>query len=492
MTRSLVTTICILFFAFTDRAADPIVVSVSTTRPSAEISPHMIGLSYETSLMLPNAEGKHFFRSDNTALLNVFKTLGVKSLRIGGNSVDAAKIAVPSDDDVTSFFDFAKAADVKVIYSVRLQAPTTAPSDLAVNVDSASHIAKLIHDKYADQMDCFAIGNEPSYYKDDNYAGYIPKWKAVRDAILAVYPDAKFCGPDQNPSPELDKTMAHDFGNADGHLVQITQHSYPLGCAYKNYKEKDVTKLIPFDAADSREKMLAPAAYKTYEKIQKGIAGAIDGTPVAYRLSETNSYWFSGLKGASDSYASALWSVDYIYWWASHGIDGMNFHTGDRTGVDITLPCRYAVFVTAADGYEVRPLGYGLKLFGLGGQGTMIPATVTAAADQNLVAYATTEGKTVSVTLVNKAHGTSATEQSVQIVLDTPAGDSAAHIIYLRGKNDDISGGSADVTLGDAAIKEDGSWNGNWSAVPASAVNNNVITVTMPPASAAVVKIPVR
>ena len=348
----------ILFSVCLNVAAGPVSVYVKTSQPGMEISPNTIGLSYETSLMLPDTNGVHYFRPDNKPLIAVFKTLGVKNLRIGGNSVDAPNVPLPSEADVKVFFEFARAAGVKVIYSVRLEDPNSqsitnadlspTPGSIA-NAWLAARFAKLIHNRYADVLDCFAIGNEPDYFQD--YTLYSNRWKAIHDAIVAVYPDAKFCGPDQNPSPELDKKMVRDFANASGGLRMITQHSYPFGCAYKNPQVgKDITKLVPFGAAESREKMLSPAAYDTYQTIYKGIAGAIGRSSVCFRLTEANSFWSSGLKGASDSYAAALWAVDYLYWWADHGAEGINFHTGDRTGGGSSMVCRYAAFVTSGRG----------------------------------------------------------------------------------------------------------------------------------------------
>ncbi|HEX9047361.1 MAG TPA: hypothetical protein VF988_10070, partial [Verrucomicrobiae bacterium] len=168
-------------------AAPPVTVSVKTAGAGREVSPLMAGLSYETSLMLPDANGVHYFRADNKPLIAVFKTIGVKSLRIGGNSVDAPTIPLPCEADVTNFFEFAKAAGVKVIYSVRLEESTNSgalpPSTDTSNAATAAKVARLIHERYAEVLDCFAIGNEPNYFKTNNYAPYPPKWKAIHDAI---------------------------------------------------------------------------------------------------------------------------------------------------------------------------------------------------------------------------------------------------------------------------------------------------------------------
>jgi hypothetical protein len=180
-----------------------------------------------------------------------------------------------------------------------------------------------------------------------------------------------------------------------------------------------------------------------------------------------------------------LWAVDYLHWWTSHGADGMNFHTGDRTGGDVSLPCRYAAFVTSAHGYEARPLAYGMKLFDLGGHGKQL--TITNSASTNLVAYATLDSNTIFVTLLNKAQGTSDENSKIQIKLDAPIDDSNAQAIFLQAKNGDIGTGSSGVTLGGGSIKEDGTWNGNWS--PVKITNNKFIAISMPPASAAVVRV---
>ena len=46
-------------------AARPVTISVNTSQPGARIPQNALGLSYETSLMLPDAHGVHYFRPDN-------------------------------------------------------------------------------------------------------------------------------------------------------------------------------------------------------------------------------------------------------------------------------------------------------------------------------------------------------------------------------------------------------------------------------------------
>src|SRR5262245_6504818 len=81
-------------------------LAIDTQKPGSEISHDAIGLSYETSLMLPNTNGVRYFRPNNKPLVQMFQTLGIKSLRIGGNSVDAEMILIPGEKDIRSFFEF--------------------------------------------------------------------------------------------------------------------------------------------------------------------------------------------------------------------------------------------------------------------------------------------------------------------------------------------------------------------------------------------------
>lgn len=464
--------------AFAQSTKKPITIKLNTTKTGREIPPEILGLSYETKDILPDEAGKYYFSPDNKALLKIFKIIGIKVLRIGGNSVDASNIAIPKAEDIHSLFKFAKAANVKVIYSVRLQDGEP---------EAAQKAAKIIYTNYKELLESFSIGNEPSYYKE--YDVYKEKWIPIRDAILKVYPDARFCGPDQNPDVERLKEIAADFGTTEGHLVELTQHSYPFGCSYNNYLEKDVNKLQPVEKDPAREKMLNPDAYAIYEEILQGMEEVTKGTSLSFRLSETNSYWFSGLEGVSDSYASALWGLDYLHWWASHGVSGLNFHTGDITGGSIRLPCRYAAFVSSDKGFEARPIAYGMKLFGMGSDGKTIPAEITNSSGSNIVAYATVnEEKTVYLTIINKEYK-STEARKILIKTDNPLKGTKVRFIALGAENNDIAAGSNSVTIGGAAIKADGSWKGKWQKVPTSDINNNEISVTIPPASGLLIKI---
>src|SRR5436305_3378260 len=138
--------------------ATKVSVQLDATNPGAAIPSDFSGLGFEVNLLLPDTTGKHYFRPDNQPLLNLFHTLGIKSLRLGGNTSDRDVRRLPTEADLDSLFTFARAAGVKVIYCLRLHNGDP-------NVDAQT--VKYIMDRYAPQVDCFSIGQEPSAYPVD-------------------------------------------------------------------------------------------------------------------------------------------------------------------------------------------------------------------------------------------------------------------------------------------------------------------------------------
>ncbi|WP_162025860.1 MULTISPECIES: hypothetical protein [unclassified Lentimonas] len=488
--RNVISLCSVLLSVTVNAAPAPVTVSVTTSQPGHVISPTSIGVSYEIELLEPENGELPYFRPDNKPLVAMFKTLGIKNLRLGGNTLDYTKKTGANEEQIASVFEFAKAAGAEVIYSVRLKDTNQKgePEAPNFNIDYAAKAARFIRAEYPDVLDSFAIGNEPYYYKDWDI--YSAKWKAIRDAIVAEYPEAVFSGPDHNPNEELDNNMVREFSNGTGPLVKIARHFYPFGCAYENPRRAKGEELIPKNEVESRELMLSSSLHTKYGNVYKRItqAQALSDADVSYRLTESNSFSMSGLKDVSDSYASALWGLDYLCWWAAHESEGIDFHTGDKTsGAGM---CKYAVFVTSGNGYEARPLAYGMKMFDIGGHGKMLPIENSA---KDLAVYATLNDDLVAVTLINKEHGDEAEEQLVKIKLDTAVDAATAEIIFLRGRNNDIAGGSADVTLGGVQINEDGTWDGEWSPLSEfGVIQGDELEVKMPPASAAVVRVAIR
>lgn len=449
-------------------AQSPVTLTVDTKAAGIPIPDDFAGLSFEMQYVLPDTNGAYFFSPKNRPLIAMFQTLGIKNLRVGGNTADRPGVAVPGPADVDSLFAFARAAGVKVIYTLRLH------QNSATN---AVPIAEYIQQHYPAQLACFAIGNEPDVFTKD-YSVYRDEWKKYVAAITAVAPEAKFCGPCATPTRVAwSRQFADEFAKS-GLLKYITQHDYPGG------DSRRATNVVA-----ARDKMLSPAWLNHYEKFYNAFAATALSNGLPYRYDEANSFYDGGAKDVSDTFASALWGLDYLHWWAAHQASGVNFHTGDRVAArDMNKPCRYATFWSSSEGYHVHPIGYGIKAFELGGHGSALPLTISNADSVDLTSYAVrSEDKVLLVTIINKEHG----QGGRAIAATINAGDirGRGEVIALDAPGGNIAAKTG-VTLGGAAIADNGSWDGKW--VSLQSVGTNQCTVTVPVASAVVVKLPLQ
>ncbi len=478
MTRCFALPLAFALFAGAVRA-EPIVVTVDPNNAGAEISPDFLGLSYEMSTLLPGADGKYFFRPDNRELIRLFRTLGVKSLRLGGNTADRPSVKVPGKAEIDSLFGFAAAAGVKVLYTLRLNEGETKPAATGpakagsketlkpYDPQADAEIANYILAHYSANLACFIIGNEPDHYYAD-FPSYREAWERFAGAITA--PEAKFCGPSTTPGRVA---WAGDFARelGAGHRVAfISQHEYAAGSGRTA------------NVAAAREKLLSSKIEQAYQKLYDAFVPAVLGAGQHYRLEECNSLSNGGTKGVSDAFAAALWGVDYMYWWAAHGADGVNFHTGGPgSGM------KYSVFVNSSGGNVVHPLGYAMKMFDLGARGRLLPARVNSP-DQNLRAYAVLAADgAVYVTIVNKNYAPDASAVEVDLYAGDEGWKAGPQVIFLLAPGHDVNATSG-LTLGGASIKDDGTWQGTWSPLPASKKVHHFL-LQLPPAAIAVAKI---
>ena len=450
----------------------PIVtLTISTQPPSPAINPDFTGLSFEMQYVLPDSHGHHFFSPANHRLIATFKQLGIKSLRVGGNTADRPTLPTPSESDVDNLFAFARAAGVKVIYTLRLNAG---------DINAATRMANYITRHYPEQLDCFAIGNEPNVFSKQ-FAPYLEEWKRYATAIIAPTnsPNARFCGPSTSPGHESwAASFANAFGN-HGTLSLVTQHDYPGGDARR-----------ATNATVACDKILSPAIDEHYAKFAANFVPAALSNALPYRLEEANSFYDGGAADVSDTLASALWALDYQWWWLTHGASGVNFHTGDKVAArDENKPCRYAVFWTVPDGYNIHPLGYALKLFSMGARGHLQTLEITNDDNLNVAAYAAVSNDhDLYITLINREHGDAS--RTAEFRLSTGRIKSAktqCRLIRLGAPENDVAAKSY-VTLGGAEIQNDGTWNGKWTTL-SRPDRGGTLSIQLPPASAALVEI---
>jgi hypothetical protein len=464
----------------TPAAGSPVTITLEAQHPGAAVPAEFSGLSFETSLLLPNENGVHYFRPDNQPLITLFHTLGIRSLRIGGNTGDRDWKRSPGNADIDSLFAFAGAAQVKVIYCLRLHNG---------NPQEDAATAKYIMDRYAAQVTGFSIGQEPSAYPvaavDDRpatermgaahekyqYSAYATDWKRFAEAIIAAVPDVKFCGPGVHNNADWARKFMADFGH-DHHVAIITEHLYAGGAGGK----------VPSPEI-GRDRMLGDDFVRAYQKLYDGFVPLAVSNGLPYRLEEVNNYFNGGATNVSNTFASALWGLDYLWWWAEHGAAGLNFHTGDRVAAGSVLrPSKYTAFYSTTNGFDVRPLGYGLAAFALGSHGRLIPVTTDNPDRLNLSAYAVIgDDQSVWLTIINKEHGPAVRDATISLGQNGP-GFASGQIISLTAPNNDVAATTGE-TLGEVGIQNDGRWEGKWAPVGGSAVD-------VPPGSAVIVRMP--
>ena len=445
-------------------------ITIADKPDGSVIEPRFLGLSYEISQILPGKD-HYYFNTNDQALVNIFKTLGIKSLRVGANAVDDTNMAVPQEKDIDNFFGFAGLVDAKVIYSFRLKNGDT---------NEAARLATHISTHHADLLDCYSIGNEPNFYIK-TFTDYYAIWKQQYDAILAAVPDAKFIGPSvanappakQNDFPlELANRMSHS-----GHLAEASDHYYFLG------RRNDLEK----DPPTARAALLSDKVHATYETAYENIGAKLAVQTIPYRIDELNNCARGGAKDSSDTYASTLWALDCIHWWAAHHIMGMNFHTGEFLKPDGTFGGPYySAFVheSAGQGLDIRPEAYAYLAFKQGARGQCLPIQLKKGVGYDFDAYAYCDRDgSVYVTLINKTNGDHAKSASVSILLPGNAKAGRPQRMDLKQKDSDPAA-KEKITFGESAIDSQGSWIGQWTEIPNA--NGHKLTVEVAPTSATI------
>jgi len=442
-----------------------VAVTVVADDNASNLPPRFLGLSCEMSMLLPK-NGHFYFDPNDRALVNTFRTLGIKSLRVGANAVDDPRIPVPQEKDIDMLFKFARAAGVKVIYSFRLK-----NGDPSESARLAGYIAT--HD--ADALDCFSIGNEPNFYFN-TFETFFAQWKPHYDAIVKAVPEAQIDGPSASGSYALNLAKVLF---ADGHLAMASDHYYFLGSGRAAEKGPPA----------SRARFLSNRLDGDYERDYAQVGAVLAAQGVPYRIDEMNSCYNGGAKDSSDTYASALWALDCTHWWAAHHILGVNYHTGETVGRDGGFgAANYAAFVHQADGHGIamRPQAYALLAFSQGAHGRPLGVNIQTAPRFDFNAYAYRDHDDfIDVTLINKSFGDEAQTASVSLRLLPGSGSGTWQRMDLVQTNQDVAAKTG-VMLGGASIDSQGIWPGQWEKIKDGDSGN--LTVQVAPASATILR----
>ncbi|KAF0094774.1 MAG: hypothetical protein E1N59_1509, partial [Puniceicoccaceae bacterium 5H] len=410
-------------------AAQGVSLMADYAQPIREIPADFCGLSFETRVLLPDAEGNHYFSPQHQALVAAFRQLGIKSLRVGGNTAERASVPIPDEADIDALFGFARAAGIQVIYTVRMDGNEPA---------EAARIVRYIDAHYRDLVDCYIVGNEPD--KSREYDTYYQKWQQFVQVInaQAFVPEAKFCAPATTDGhPHWPALMAEDEAET-GRLQMLAQHYYAGGGSGK-FNDRPL---------EARANMISLSWHDRYEDLYQAFVPAVLEYGPGFRLEETNSFSSGGVHGASDTFAATLWGLDYLYWWAGHDAKGINFHCGQKVfpGDEVVRKNVYTALTAVDDGVQVLPLGYGIRAFQLAAQGNELIPLEVADAPPAFQAYCTRDAKEgyLYFTLLNGRTGADAEDYVVHLPVDDQIAGGA--VMELRSP-DNQAGAEEGLTL---------------------------------------------
>lgn len=412
-----------------------------STSAAGGIGAGFAGLSYEKSHMCVP-----LFSADNADLIGLFKLLGPSVLRIGGDSVDQCvwvadgagqtlgQIAPP---DVDALAAFVKAVGWKCIYGVNLGGAATGATTPQLAAAEVAYAAQQFGSSLAGieiGNECDGYGAAGSYFAGDwSLSQFESLWKQFRTAIVAKTPGVILTGP---AAASNVTTWTIPFGQdvTDSSISMLTQHYY---------------RGSGLSSTATAANLLSPDT-NLVNGLPILLAGA-KSIGIPFRMAECNSYFGGGAPGVSDSYASSLWVLDYLFNCAQGGAAGVNFHGGGDTD------CYTPIIDNNGTVVGPNPIYYGMTLFTLAGQGELLPASVSAGS-LNVTAYAVkTSNGGLNIVVVNKD-----ATQNLQFSASLPQQAGTATLMTMSQLSEGASAPSlaatSGVTIQGATIETDGSF----------------------------------
>lgn len=505
-------------------------VKVNTSAHEFSIPGDFAGLGFETRSVAANTYGVkgNFFSPENTELITLIRNAGVKIIRVGGGTVDGSgggehcAMPAPTYHDIDQLFEFARAAGVKVIYSVRLlNIQSCADGHLA---EEDARIVSYIWNTYRASVASFSIGNEPdwrSYHSKFGhvvdaaifetatgvpgtaYPSYLADWLRFAEVIRKAAPGATFSGPDTGayepstftPDASTGVSWTQKFGEDlkdSGMLAEALQHHYVWGTPRNTPAQEAIDNMLSSAWDDGTEIGSQPAfnggktPFYPYPFVYQRLLAPLVKQGIAYRMTEANDC-LHGVPGASDGFAAALWALDYMHWWAAHRMAGVNFHNNPWLPTDTIVPGRIPCAASGCQDYRATAKALGMRAFALGSHGFVEPTTIANPSQINLTAYAVGTDKVQYVTIINRTHASTHDVAEARVEIVAP-GFEGAFVDAMELT--DGQPGNAELmtgTLGGSAITAHADWDGKWT--PLGQMKAGEVTITVRSTTAQVVRI---
>lgn len=362
------------------------------------------GLSFEaTDLADPRWE------PGESSLDLLIGSLDNPSLRFGGNAVDRRLWWTSSNEKAPKWAEATVTpADLERVGRFLDEVDATATLvlplghfDPARAADMGAHAHKI----WGDRLVAVSFGNEPNGYHDANQPqlelrdaswgpdAWVKQARATQQALEKKSPGIPVTGPGA-----YDAQWWRAFGDADlPHSAGLTQHWYPLWSCPDRPSAGDER------AAPTVANMVAPHTHAKARKtftMAREVAASYD---LPLFMDETGPTSCPGTNPTSRTLAQALWTVDYAFNGAQHGVHRMNMHSALQAcsgGPPMSLLCDREKAKPSAD---IKGQGNYLALLFAAQvrEGRFVPITVKGS--KKVFGYAVHHPAGVDVVLVNMA-----------------------------------------------------------------------------------------
>jgi hypothetical protein len=356
--------------------------------PQKIIPPNFLGLSEDntqpTAIMGQASTGVNQTLRNLVGNLTQYLTAPLL-FRIEGDNTTAAQL----QPDIEPLVEFAQAVNVNYTLGVDLMSNNLANAE--------TEAAQWVNGIPNDLIQAIEIGNEPDNYVNQGmrtspytYPDYSAQFQQWQQGIQASIGDQFGVMGPSGASSAFNAGSESDM--ATGFILPtiVSQHAY----------------LAPAVAGQTLppDYLLAPIAVTKLPLGYASYAADAHQAGLLFRIGEMNSIWGGGTPGISNSFQSALWSIDVMFNYLNDGADGVNWHSGQYTSYALyefkpqPLNGKTIYLLTS-----VNPLYYGLLTFAqMAGRGAQLLPVATMT-DSNVSIWATVDNtSTAHVVVINK------------------------------------------------------------------------------------------
>jgi hypothetical protein len=449
-------------------ASVPVPVAFDLHHPGPPVPHRFLGLSFELSSLRQIAA-----YAASGDLVRLLRSLGPGLLRFGGVSADTR---VAWSDPLTPRPPWAssviEAGDLRRLG--RLAARSGWPVLLTVGLahfDSAAAAREAAAAKRALGRNLAGIefGNEPDAYVKHGFR--TPPWtfsqynaqvSAYRRAIARAAPGIPLVGPDVSGSAVF-RTWGRGEAVHDRPAL-LTGHHYPLGC--HDMPAPTIARLL-----SPRIRRLEGVSARRYTSVSRARS-------IGFRLDETNTVSCGGRTGISDTFASALWAVDYVARTMAAGMAGINFQAAPGNCAGYSALCAATPEGLVRGALRAQPEWYALLLTRALVGARPVHSVFRAPRRQNVdvISFLAGDGRLMSVIVDDDPPAA----RPITISLHVGRRFAGASILTLTAPSPAARSG---VELGSRAVAADGSWS-EPAALSRRPNRRGTITLAVAPSSA--------